>query len=85
MLGRQPPPAPPPSFWSDQYGTRIQLLGDPRGATGLSIDGDPSSRDFTALYARDGIVVAGLLAGRPRALPALRAQLGRPHEERNPA
>jgi len=85
MLGLAPPAPGPLSFWSDQYGTRIQLLGDPRGATELSIDGDPPSRDFTALYVRDGIVVAGLLAGRPRALPALRAQLGHPHEERNPA
>ena len=79
-------PAPgPASFWSDQYATRIQLLGDPRGATELQIDGDPAGRDFTALYVRDGLVVAGLLAGRPRALPALRAQLGHPHRERNTA
>jgi 3-phenylpropionate/trans-cinnamate dioxygenase ferredoxin reductase subunit len=85
MLGLAPPAPGPASFWSDQYATRIQLLGEPRGATELSIDGDPSSRDFTALYVRDGVVVAGLLAGRPRALPALRAQLGRPHQERNPA
>jgi len=85
MLGLAPPAPGPASFWSDQYATRIQLLGDPRGATELRIDGDPSSRDFTALYMRAGIVVAALLAGRPRALPALRAQLGHPHEERNPA
>jgi hypothetical protein len=85
MLGLEPPQEAPPSFWSDQYGTRIQLLGDPRGATELHVDGDPRQRDFSALYVRDGVVVAGLLAGRPRALPALRAQLGTPHEERNPA
>ncbi|CAA9520750.1 MAG: Ferredoxin reductase [uncultured Solirubrobacteraceae bacterium] len=85
MLGLQAPAAGPASFWSDQYATRIQLLGDPRGATQLQIDGDPQSRDFTALYVRDGLVVAGLLAGRPRALPALRAQLGHPQRERNPA
>lgn len=66
-------------------GIRIQLLGDLRGATGLQVDGDPQSRDFTALYVRDGLVVAGLLAARPRALPALRTQLGRPTTERNPA
>ncbi len=83
MLGLQPPAAVPESFWSDQYGTRIQLVGHPRGAGELHIDGDPARRDFTALYVRDGVVVAGLLAGRPRALPALRAQLGKPHRERN--
>ncbi len=83
MLGLQPPPAVPESFWSDQYGTRIQLAGHPHGARELHIDGDPARRDFTALYVRDGLVVAGLLAGRPRALPALRAQLGKPPRERN--
>ena len=83
MLGLDAPAAGPPSFWSDQYATRIQLLGDPRGADELDIDGELASRDFTALYVRDGVVVAGLLAGRPRALPALRAQLGEPRKERN--
>ncbi|MFP5361305.1 MAG: NAD(P)/FAD-dependent oxidoreductase [Thermoleophilia bacterium] len=85
MLGLAAPRAGHASFWSDQYATRIQLLGDPRGATALQIDGDPRSRDFTALYVRGGLVVAGLLAGRPRALPALRTQLGHPQPERNPA
>jgi NADPH-dependent 2,4-dienoyl-CoA reductase/sulfur reductase-like enzyme len=85
MLGLQAPAPGPASVWSDQYATRVQLLGDPRGATQLQIDGDPADRDFTALYVRDGLVVAGLLAGRPRALPALRAQLGRPHMQRNAA
>lgn len=83
MLGRAQPAPAPASFWSDQYATRIQLVGDPRGASELHLDGDPSDRDFTALYVRDGLVVAGLLAGRPRALPALRAQLGSPDKERN--
>jgi len=85
MLGLPAPAAGHASFWSDQYATRLQLLGDPRAATGLQIEGAPAARDFTALYVRDGLVVAGLLAGRPRALPALRAQLGHPPRERNPA
>ena len=85
MLGLQPPPPGPASFWSDQYATRIQLLGDPRADDELHVDGEPADRDFTALYVRDGLVVAGLLAGRPRALPALRALLGQPHKERETA
>jgi 3-phenylpropionate/trans-cinnamate dioxygenase ferredoxin reductase subunit len=85
MLGLDAPAAPRPSFWSDQYGTRIQFAGDPRGADGLEIDGDPGERDFTALFTRDGIVRAGLLVGRPRALPALRAQLDNPIPERRTA
>lgn len=85
MLGLDPPDAPPPSFWSDQYGTRIQFAGDPRGADAIEIDGDPAARDFTALFTRDGVVRAGLLVGRPRALPALRAQLDNPIPERRTA
>ena len=85
MLGREHPAAAPAGFWSDQYGTRIQLLGDPRGAGELHIEGDLQARDFTALYVRAGVVAAGLLAGRPRALPALRQRIGHPHHERNPA
>ena len=78
MLGLDPPPHPRPSFWSDQYGIRIQFAGDPRGADAVELDGDPDARDFTALYLRDGVVRAGLLVGRPRALPALRDQLDQP-------
>ena len=85
MLGLDPPDAPRPSFWSDQYGTRVQFAGDPRGADGIEIDGDPAARDFTALFHRDGVVRAGLLVGRPRALPALRAQLDNPIPERRTA
>ena len=85
MLGLDPPEAPRPSFWSDQYGTRIQFAGDPRGADGLEIDGDPATRDFTALFTRKGVVSAGLLVGRPRALPSLRVQIDNPIPERRPA
>jgi NADPH-dependent 2,4-dienoyl-CoA reductase/sulfur reductase-like enzyme len=85
MLGLDPPDSPRPSFWSDQYGTRIQFAGDSRGADGIEIDGDPATRDFTALFHRDGVACAGLLVGRPRALPALRAQLDNPIPERRTA
>ena len=75
MLGEDPPPPPPSSFWSDLYDTRINWLGDARGADSVEIDGDPEARDFSAIYKRAGRPVAGLLAGRPRALPELRKEL----------
>jgi 3-phenylpropionate/trans-cinnamate dioxygenase ferredoxin reductase subunit len=81
MLGLEAPNLPRPSFWSDQYGIRIQFAGDARGADGVELDGDPAARDFTALFHRDGVVTAGLLVGRPRALPRLREQLDRPVPE----
>ncbi len=33
MLGLEPKPEQPPLVWSDQYGVRIQRVGDPAGAT----------------------------------------------------
>ncbi|HEX3239009.1 MAG TPA: FAD-dependent oxidoreductase [Solirubrobacterales bacterium] len=75
MLGEYPGTPPLPSFWSDQYGVRIQCVGHPRHADEVSFDGDPAERDFEALFSRGGIPVAGLAVGRPRAIPALRKQI----------
>jgi NADPH-dependent 2,4-dienoyl-CoA reductase/sulfur reductase-like enzyme len=75
MLGDDPPTPPPSSFWSDLYGTRINWLGDARGADSVEIDGDPEASDFSVVYRREGHVVAGLLVGRPRDLPRLRKEL----------
>lgn len=75
MLGLETKAPPLPSFWTDQYGIRIQTLGDARDADLIEIDGDPAERDFTALMLRDGTTVAGLIAGRPRALPELRNRI----------
>jgi NADPH-dependent 2,4-dienoyl-CoA reductase/sulfur reductase-like enzyme len=75
ILGRDPSPASLSSFWSEQYGTRIQYLGHAPLADAVSIDGDPAARDFTARYTRDGVLVAALAVGRPRAVGALREEL----------
>jgi 3-phenylpropionate/trans-cinnamate dioxygenase ferredoxin reductase component len=72
MLGRSPGPDPVTSFWTDQYGLRIQYLGDARLADALDINGEPESRSFTATFTRAGRAVAALLVNRPRALPAAR-------------
>ncbi len=77
MLGLPPRPAPHPSFWSDQYGVRIQSVGDLAGADGMQLDGDPRSRNFTALLTTGGRVTGALLVGRPRELPRVRKLLGK--------
>jgi NADPH-dependent 2,4-dienoyl-CoA reductase/sulfur reductase-like enzyme len=71
------PPGPPAlsSFWSDQYGTRIQYLGHAHLADEVEIDGDPGARDFVALYRRAGTPIAALIVGRPRAVAELRDRL----------
>jgi NADPH-dependent 2,4-dienoyl-CoA reductase/sulfur reductase-like enzyme len=72
MLGRGPGPAPLTSFWTDQYGLRIQFVGRTQGADSIEIDGDPERRNFSAIFSRAGRAVAALLVDRPRSLPAAR-------------
>ena len=75
ILGLPAAAAPPESFWSDQYGIRIHLVGRAAGADSVEIDGDLESRDFTAVLRRHGALVGALLVGRPRELPTWRRRL----------
>ena len=71
-------PVPPPalsSFWSDQYGLRINYLGHAPAADAVSFQGDPAAREFVATYTRAGRPVAALSVGRPQALGELRELL----------
>ena len=83
ILGLPATPPLPESFWSDQYGVRIQLVGEAAGADAVELDG--AGRDFTALLHRRGALIGVLLVGRPRELPHWRRQLARPYEERSAA
>ena len=86
ILGLDPLPLALPSFWTDQYGLRVQLIGDAREADRIEIDGDPDKRDFSALMWREGTPVAGMAVARPRdARGDAKADRGRhfrPREER---
>jgi ferredoxin len=75
MLGLDPGKVELASFWSDQYGIRIQYLGHAPLADKVTIDGDPTQRNFTATYTREGQIVGALLVDRPRSLPAIRNQI----------
>ncbi len=79
MLGEEPGAPPLPSFWSDQYGVRIQSVGHPHHGDSVVLDGDPAGRDFEAVFLRDEAPVAGLTVGRPRAIPALRKRIEAGH------
>ena len=84
-IAGRPPGAPfLSSFWTDQYGTRIQYLGHAQVADHVEVDGDPAARDFVALYTRAGTPVAALIVGRPKALPEMRDRLSH-LTERSPA
>ena len=75
MLGERPGTPPLPSFWSDQYGLRIQYVGHARHADAVSVAGDPGKRDFEAVFTRAGVPVAGLAVNRPRSIPTLRKHI----------
>ncbi|HKI67697.1 MAG TPA: FAD-dependent oxidoreductase [Solirubrobacterales bacterium] len=79
MLGEYPGTPPLPSFWSDQYGLRIQYVGHAQRADAVAFDGDPAERDFEAIFSQSGVPVAGLTVNRPRAIPALRKRIDNGH------
>jgi NADPH-dependent 2,4-dienoyl-CoA reductase/sulfur reductase-like enzyme len=75
MLGIYPGTPPLPSFWSDQYGLRIQYVGHADRGNDVLIEGDPDARDFAAIFANDGVPVAALAVGRPRTIARMRKQI----------
>jgi 3-phenylpropionate/trans-cinnamate dioxygenase ferredoxin reductase subunit len=75
MLGDEPRPAPPPGFWSDQYGVRIQYAGHAHVADEVRLAGEDGEDGFAALYHREGRAIAGLAVGRPREFAAMRRLL----------
>ena len=61
------PPAPAPSFWSDQYGVRLQFAGRLLGHETVTVEaGDPESADALVVYWRGDDAVAVLGMGQPR-------------------
>jgi NADPH-dependent 2,4-dienoyl-CoA reductase/sulfur reductase-like enzyme len=79
MLDEYPGTPPLPSFWSDQYGLRIQYVGHAHRADAVVVDGEPGERNFEAVFTRSGTPVAGLAVGRPRAIPALKRRIESGH------
>jgi NADPH-dependent 2,4-dienoyl-CoA reductase/sulfur reductase-like enzyme len=75
LAGRADAPtySPVPYFWSDQYETKIQVIGHPHPDDEVVVvDGSVEERRFVALYARQGRVTAALGFSRPRQLMSLR-------------
>jgi 3-phenylpropionate/trans-cinnamate dioxygenase ferredoxin reductase component len=67
-------PSQPPFFWSDQFGLRLQLVGDTTLATAVQIEGGPDT--FIARYHDDNRrLVAALAANRPAEVTTLRRDL----------
>jgi NADPH-dependent 2,4-dienoyl-CoA reductase/sulfur reductase-like enzyme len=67
------PYAPVPYFWSDQYDTKIQLVGHPRpGDEVRVVRGSVEDGRFVAIYGRHGRLRAALAFSSPRPLMAYR-------------
>jgi NADPH-dependent 2,4-dienoyl-CoA reductase/sulfur reductase-like enzyme len=81
MLGEEPDHPPVPSFWSDQYGLRIQYAGHADLADDVRLEGAPGARAFTVVYSRDGEPVGALTVDNPRAFARLRKEIERSHAE----
>ena len=67
-----PPYAPTPYFWSDQFGLKIQFVGETLPGDQVAvIEGDPAEDRFLAAYGREGRLVAALGVRRPARVMAL--------------
>ncbi|MDQ2729264.1 MAG: FAD-dependent oxidoreductase [Actinomycetota bacterium] len=65
-----------PYVWSDQLGTKLQLVGLPRPGDDVQVlDGTPGEGKWLAAYGRRGRLVAVLGAGRPARVMRMRRRL----------
>jgi NADPH-dependent 2,4-dienoyl-CoA reductase/sulfur reductase-like enzyme len=82
IVGEEPDAQPLPSFWSDQYGLRIQYVGHAEGSDAAHVEGKPGDRDFAVVYTREERPVGALVVGRPRDFARLRKEIERTYQER---
>jgi NADPH-dependent 2,4-dienoyl-CoA reductase/sulfur reductase-like enzyme len=77
ILGEPPGPGHAPSFWSDQYGVRIQYVGHAELADEITVEGRPADRRFAVVYTREGQPVGALTVDDARAYARLRKEIER--------
>ncbi|HEV7659549.1 MAG TPA: FAD-dependent oxidoreductase [Allosphingosinicella sp.] len=58
IAGAPEPYAAIPWFWSNQYDLRLQTIGLALGHDDIVVRGEPASRSFSAVYLRQGRVIA---------------------------
>jgi NADPH-dependent 2,4-dienoyl-CoA reductase/sulfur reductase-like enzyme len=64
------PYTPVPYFWSDQYGSKIQMVGTPHPDDSVEVvEGAVADGRFVAAYGRDGRLSAALLWNRASRVP----------------
>lgn len=69
VRGDSRPFTPIPYVWSDQFGSKLQLVGRPGGGDDVAVvHGDLEGGPFVATYRRDGRLTAALCVDAPREL-----------------
>jgi 3-phenylpropionate/trans-cinnamate dioxygenase ferredoxin reductase component len=74
ILGRSRPYDDLPYFWSDQFGLRLQHVGQPHGWETTELEGDESSFRVR-FHDVEGRLLGALVANRPREVGALRREV----------
>ncbi|MGH3951061.1 MAG: oxidoreductase C-terminal domain-containing protein, partial [Pseudonocardiaceae bacterium] len=72
MLGDRTPFARVPWCWSEQYGVNLQVTGWPAAGDDLTVRGDVTALDFTAIFHREGRLVGAVGVNRAAEVRALR-------------
>jgi 3-phenylpropionate/trans-cinnamate dioxygenase ferredoxin reductase component len=72
LAGDRRPYAEVPWFWSDQYGTSIQILGMPEKTDEIVVRGDVATNRFVVLNLSQGQLVGATACNMAREIPPLR-------------
>lgn len=75
LVDRDEPYTAAPWFWSDQYDLKLQIAGLSTGYDRVVVRGAPESERFSALYYRDGHLIACDSVNRPADFVAVRKAL----------
>jgi NADPH-dependent 2,4-dienoyl-CoA reductase/sulfur reductase-like enzyme len=67
-----------PYFWSDQYGTRVQVVGTRADGDELTLETAADARRTVGVFSRAGVVTAALAINAAGQLPRLGRLLGQP-------
>jgi NADPH-dependent 2,4-dienoyl-CoA reductase/sulfur reductase-like enzyme len=77
IVGRSAPTRRAPWFWSERYGTRLEVAGNFLGGDATVIRGSVAAGDFSAFAVRGGHCVGAVTLNRPRDMAAARRLIDR--------
>jgi 3-phenylpropionate/trans-cinnamate dioxygenase ferredoxin reductase subunit len=77
MAGRKAVPVVTPGAGSEQFGVRMQIVGQAGAAERVLVRGSLEDRSFTAFFVAGGRVRGAFVMDRPRELPSVRKLVAR--------